>query len=69
MRGPCPVHNAEPHRDSFSVSLTKNAYRCFKCGSAGNQLDLWAAATQSDLYPAALKLCQRLNLEVPWMTR
>jgi len=68
LRGLCPIHNSSSKRPSFSVNLTKNTYRCFRCGSAGNQLDLWAAATKQDLHPAAVSLCQRLNLEVPWMT-
>ena len=46
VRGACPLH--EPKRRgsrSFSANLERNVYRCFHCGSSGNQLDLWAAAT------------------------
>jgi hypothetical protein len=28
-------------------------------------LDLWAAATDLPLYPASLKLCERLHLDPP----
>jgi DNA primase len=67
LRGPCPIHDSDLHDRSFSVNLSKNTYRCFRCGSAGNQLDLWAAATRANLHAAAVNLCQRLNLETPWM--
>ena len=68
LRGPCPLHGSTSGRSrSFSASLAKNAYRCFKCGSAGNQLDLWAAAQTMTLYDAALDLCKRLGVEVPWI--
>lgn len=40
-------------------------YQCFKCGSAGNHLDLWAAISKKNLYDAAIDLCNRLNREVP----
>ena len=65
-RGGCPVHGASsPKSRSFSVNLTKNTDPCFKCGSQGNALDLWAAATQTPLYEAAITLCEKLNLNMP----
>jgi DNA primase len=68
LRGPCPVHGStSPRSRTFSVNLRRNAYRCFKCGSAGNQLDLWAAISMTDLHTAALDLCERLHLDVPWI--
>lgn len=75
LRGPCPLHaassNGRPHANgrSFSVNLSRNAYRCFHCGSRGNQLDLWAAATQLPLYHAAIDLCARLNHPIPQLPR
>ena len=38
-----------------------------KCGARGNQLDLWAALTKQSLYAAALDLCRRFNLDIPWL--
>jgi DNA primase len=65
-RGPCPIHgSSSPRSRSFSVDLGKNAYRCFTCGSKGNQLDLWAAATQQSLYDAAIDLCEKLHVPIP----
>jgi DNA primase len=68
VRGTCPLHT--PQRSgsrSFSAHLTRNAYRCFRCGSAGNQLDLWAAATGQPLYQAAIALCAKLHRQAPWL--
>jgi hypothetical protein len=68
LRGPCPIHRSQnPQSRSLSVNIEKQAYRCFgaRCGSKGNQLDLYAAATGQRLYDAALDLCQRLGLEPP----
>lgn len=68
VRGPCPLHGSTSTKSRvFSVHLTKNAFRCFKCQAAGNHLDLWAAATRQPLYPAALDLCHRLRRPVPWL--
>jgi DNA primase len=69
VRGPCPIHESQSALSrSFSANLRKNAYRCFQCGSAGNQLDLWAAATKRPLYEATLELCEKLDLPIPWMS-
>ena len=66
IRGPCPVHRSVSSKGrSFSANLKKNAYRCFKCGSQGNQLDLWASATGQELYEATRDLCKRLGLNPP----
>lgn len=63
-RGPCPIHKSHsPNSTSLSVNLRKNAYQCFVCKSAGNQLDLWAAALRQPLNPATAELCHRLNLK------
>jgi DNA primase len=70
LRGPCPVHDSEsPKSRAFAVNLGKNAYYCHKCGAAGNQLDLWAALNKLTLHEAAIDLCKRSNVEVPWIRR
>ena len=67
VRGRCPIHGStSPKSRSFSANVGRNVYRCFSCGSAGNQLDLYAAATGLPLYAAAIDLCTRLGREVPW---
>lgn len=66
LRGPCPVHGSQgDHSRSFSVNLAKQTYQCFKCGSKGNQLDIWANANSLSLHAAAIDLCERLGLGVP----
>jgi transposase InsO family protein len=66
QRGPCPLHGSRsPRSRCFSVHLDKNTFQCFKCGKAGNQLDLWAQATQQSVYEATRDLCQRLHWPLP----
>lgn len=67
QRGPCPLHHSKSATSRcFSVNLDLNCYNCFTCGRHGNALDLWAEATRSSPYEAAIDLCQRLNLDVPY---
>ena len=66
LRGPCPLHGSNRSRSrSFSVNLSKNAFRCFVCGAAGNQLDLWCRASQLPFYKATIDLCDRLQIPLP----
>jgi len=68
--GYCPLHESEvKHRRAFSVNVAKGCYYCHKCGSCGDQLKLWAEATEMSLYPATVELCHQLGLEVPWIHR
>ena len=70
VRGPCPVHHStSPRSCSFSADLKRHLYQCFKCGSAGNQLDLYAAVTGLPLFEAAVQLCEQLHPEVPWIKK
>jgi DNA primase len=67
-RGPCPLHgSARPRSRSFAAHLGKNVYHCFRCGAAGNVLDLWMAYSGQTLHAAALDLCRRLGQDVPWL--
>jgi DNA primase len=66
VRGPCRVHGSSSAGSrSFSANLSKNTFRCFKCGTAGNHLDLWMAVTKVPLHEAARDLCARLGVEAP----
>ncbi len=66
LRGACPVHGStSPRSRSFSANLAKNTFRCFKCQSQGNHLDLWTAATSQSIYDAAIDLCERIPIELP----
>jgi DNA primase len=69
--GSCPLHDARAsgRRRCFSVNVAMGRYYCHRCGSQGNQLELWAAATKQPLYRAAVDLCHRLGWAVPWIRR
>src|SRR4029077_13468186 len=70
LRGMCPIHGSSFDRSrSFSANLAKNQFRCFKCGSAASELVLWAAVHKQSVYTAAIELCNRLGLDVPWIHR
>jgi len=70
LRGACPIHgSSSPRSRSFSVSVGRNAYRCFKCNSSGNQLDLWAAVTKMDMDSAAIDLCEKAQVDIPWIRK
>lgn len=68
LRGACPIHHndTDPRHNSFSVNLTKNAFRCFhpECGIGGNALDLWAAVHRLPLLQAAYHLAETFHLEL-----
>ncbi len=68
--GRCPLHESTSKRSrSFSVNVALGRYYCHRCHSHGNQLDLWAAATQLPLHRATLDLCRQLGREIPWIQR
>jgi hypothetical protein len=68
LRGPCPLCAASraetpsPTVDrTFSVNTRRNIYRCFRCGSGGNALDLWSTYRKLSLYVAAQEIQNRLS--------
>ena len=69
VRGQCPFHEPSPHgkHRSFSANLRRHLFHCFKCGAAGNALDLWARASKKPVHAAALELYDRLHKEVPYL--
>ena len=67
LRGTCPIHEAAHKRkDDFSVNVATNCFRCFSCGKYGNQIDLWVLTQHLPLHSAAIDLCDRLGIEIPW---
>jgi DNA primase len=70
VRGPCPIHgSSSPRSRSFSANLRHSNFRCFRCGSSGNQLDLWVAISKLPLHEAAADLCARVGIETPLVGR
>jgi hypothetical protein len=68
VRGACPVHRS-PSATSrvFSAHLERGLWQCFRCGAAGNALDLWAQVTGQAIYAAVLDLYRRLGQALPWL--
>ena len=70
FRGPCPVHGSRSSGSrSFSAHLDRGVCRCFHCGFAGNQIQLWAALKGLTVYEAAVDLCREAGVEVPRIAR
>ena len=68
VRGPCPVHGSHtPRSRSFAAHLERHCWHCFRCSACGNALDLWVAVTKLPVYQAALDLCRRRPVAVPWL--
>jgi DNA primase len=66
LRGACPLHASERLSPRyFSAELKKGVFRCFACGTQGNQLDLWAQLRCLPLHKAAIDLCQHAGVRVP----
>ena len=69
LRGPCPVHKSSSETSqTFGVNTERNAFKCFKCGAYGNQLDLAAyhfGIEQGQIVRASVRLCRELGIEVP----
>ncbi len=66
LRGPCPIHDSHSTASRiFSVNLSKNLFRCFKCEAAGNQLDLWRMVCRLPLYEASIVLGEKLGIDLP----
>ena len=69
LRGPCPVHGSKSEKSTIlSVSPSRNAWKCFKCGSGGNQLDLAAHyfnLPQGQSARVAVALCRRFGIDIP----
>ena len=65
-RGPCPFlcsSSLSSQRSlGFSIHISRHLFRCFHCGRAGNQLDLWVAVSGLPLRSATLDLCRRLDI-------
>jgi len=68
LRGSCPLCAALPaateSRDAirtFSVNASRNIYRCFRCSSSGNALDLWSSYRKLSIDAAAQEIQSRLS--------
>ena len=68
LRGSCPLcasltadAKSRCANREFSVNTSRNIYRCFRCSSRGNALDLWSSYRKLPIYAAAQDLRSRLG--------
>ncbi|HOD18069.1 MAG TPA: DNA primase [Candidatus Cloacimonadota bacterium] len=62
-RGLCPFHN-DTH-PSLNVSQTKQIYKCFACGKAGNVFTFVQDIEKISFMDAVKKLAQRAGISIP----
>ena len=60
--GCCPFHNEKT--PSFSVSRSKNLYKCFGCGKAGNAVNFIMEHEQISYYEALKYLANKFHIEI-----
>lgn len=60
--GLCPFHNEKT--PSFTVSPTKNIYKCFGCGKGGNPVNFVMEHEKISYYEALKLLAKRYNIEI-----
>jgi DNA primase len=66
LRGACPVHRSQSATSRvFAAHLERGIWQCFRCGAAGNALDLWAQVTGQGIYQAVVELYGRLGRTLP----
>ncbi|MDD3500967.1 MAG: DNA primase [Candidatus Cloacimonetes bacterium] len=59
----CPFH--EEKTGSFTVSPSKQIFKCFGCGKAGNVITFVRDYEKISFIEAVRKLAERINLEIP----
>ncbi len=69
FRGPCPIHGSTSAKSLiFTVNPERNAFKCFKRGAEGNQLDLAAhyfSLPKDHIVKIAVQLCRELGKDIP----
>ncbi|RKR81897.1 CHC2-type zinc finger protein [Mucilaginibacter gracilis] len=61
--GPCPLHGGTG--DTFTVSIEKQIYKCFKCGQGGNAIRFMVAYKKLSFPDAVIFLAKRLKMDIP----
>jgi DNA primase len=66
-RGKCPIHSSKSSQSRrFVVDVQGNRFHCFGCEVGGNHFDLFMKVTKLDIYRAAVELCRRVGVPVPY---
>lgn len=63
MRGPCPLHDGSG--PNFSVSPSRNTYRCFVCNKSGDAFSFLQEIEGLSFIEAAKQLAAQVGVEVP----
>jgi DNA primase len=63
LRGSCPFcgNVDSPGGREFSVHCGRKLFRCFRCQTGGNVLDLWSRFYKIDIATAANELSKKLR--------
>lgn len=67
-RGPCPLQCTDNPR-SCRLNCEGGWWYCFRCKKGGKPFKLYMDATRKDAYSAAVDLCNRLGIPVPYLGR
>jgi DNA primase len=69
LRGRCPIHNSSSQTSViFSVTPSRNIFKCFKCNAGGDTIALAAylfGIARDQRVKAAVELCKQLGIEIP----
>jgi DNA primase len=69
LRGPCPIHHSHSVTSTiFSVTPSRNIFRCFKCEAGGDTIALAAylfGIPADQQVKAAVELCKHLGVAMP----
>lgn len=68
MKGPCPFHGSSS-RTSRTLSVCDRVVYCHKCRATGDAVRIWAHHRGIDDYDAAVDLCTRFNLPIPFLSK
>ncbi len=63
FRGPCPLHGGEG--PNFSVDPSKNVFKCFTCGEAGDIFSFPMKHLGMDFLDAVRFVAERAGVEIP----
>ncbi len=69
LRGSCPIHVSRSETSLiFSVTPSRNIFKCFKCDAGGDAIALAAylfGIARDQRVKAAVALCKQLGIDVP----
>jgi DNA primase len=69
LRGSCPVHGSRSETSLiFSVTPSRNIFKCFKCDAGGDTIALAAylfGIARDQRVKAAVALCKQWGIDVP----